>query len=101
MTAKDVGVYLMGHRVALAIGVLPKPDHSLLMLTRVYPLGEHTHLPPGLTLTGLDDTGAPFFEVASRQQDNYIQFKFVADDGDRFSLQLTLDQATFVESFVV
>ena len=101
MTAKDVGLYLMGHRIALAIGVLTKSDDSLLILTRVYPLGEHAHLPPGLTLTGLDEAGAPFFEVTSRQQDNYIQFKFVADDGDRFSIHITLEQATFVESFVV
>lgn len=100
MTAKDLGLYLTGHRIALAIGVLPKSNGSLLVLTRIYPLGESLHVPKGLTLTGLDECGNSFFEVEARQQDNYIQFKFTADAGDRFSICIALNEASFIESFV-
>ncbi|MEA5580765.1 DUF1822 family protein [Nodularia harveyana UHCC-0300] len=101
ITAKDLGLYLTGHNLALAIGILPKPDHTQLLLARVYPLGDSHHLPPGLKLTGSTEQGNPFFEIIARQQDNYIQFKFTAETGDRFRLQVTLDGATFTECFVV
>ncbi len=101
MTAKDLGIYLQGHRVALAIGVLPKQDGSLLIMTRVYPLGKPSHLPSGLILSGLEGNGNKFFEVEAREQDNYIQFKFTADVGDHFILCVVLNDASFVESFVV
>lgn len=101
MTAKDLGLYLTGHQVALAVGVLPKIEGSLLILTRVYPLGDLSYLPPGLTLIGLTETDNTFFEVVSRQQDNYIQFKFTADEGDRFKVRVTLNGVEFIESFVV
>ena len=101
ITAKDLGLYLTGHKLALAIGILPKPDNSLLLLTRVYPLEESTHLPQGLKLTGLNEQEKTFFEVVARQQDNYIQFKFTADEGDRFHLQVKLDEEIFSESFIV
>ncbi|NJM99312.1 MAG: DUF1822 family protein [Phormidesmis sp. RL_2_1] len=105
MSAKDLGLYLNGHPVALAVGVLAKPDHTLLILTRLYPFKDTadltTHLPMGLRLTGLDENDNTFFDIAARAQDNYIQFKFTADEGDRFSLCITLDEAHFTENFIV
>ncbi len=101
MTAKDLGIYLQGYRVALAIGVLPKQDGSLLIMTRVYPLGKLSHLPLGLMLSGLEENGNKFFEVEAREQDNYIQFKFTANAGDHFMLCVVLNDTSFVESFMV
>lgn len=100
ISAKDLGFYLTGHTVALMVGMLPKSDSRMLLLLRVYPLRQ-SHLPSGLKLIGLDETGDSFFEVESRQQDNYMQFKFTADQGDRFRVRVILHDASFTESFVV
>lgn len=101
ISAKDLGIYLLGYSIVLMVGILPKSDGKMLILMRVYPLEKLSHLPSGLKLIGLDETGNSFFEVESRQQDDYIQFKFTADAGDRFSVRVVLDDASFTEDFVV
>jgi hypothetical protein len=101
ISSKDLGFYLTGHTIALMVGMLPKPNGQMLLLLRVYPLGQLSHLPTGLKLIGLDETEQPFFEVESRQRDNYIQFKFTADEGDRFNIRVVLNDVSFTESFVV
>lgn len=100
ISAKDLGLYLQGSQVALVAGVLPKTDGSRLILLRVYPLEPELHLPPGLKLIGLDET-EQLFQVESRPQDDYIQFKFTADVGDRFTVRLVLNDAAYTESFVI
>lgn len=100
INVKDVGLYLTGHSLALMVGLLPKQDGKLLILLRVYPM-EQPHLPSGLKLVGLDETGNAFFELESRQRDNYMQFKFTADAGDRFSVRVVLNDAAFTENFEV
>lgn len=101
ISTKDLGIYLIGYRVRLMVGILSKSDGRMLILLRVYPSGQMSHLPSGLTLIGLDETGNPVFEVKSRQQDNYIQFKFTADAGDRFSARVVFNDASFTENFIV
>jgi hypothetical protein len=99
-SAKDLGLYLAGHRVALLVGMLVKPDDRSLILLRLYPIGKEAFLPAGLKLTGLDESGQTLFEVESRRQDEYIQFKFTADAGDRFLAKVSLGDGVVTESFV-
>ncbi|NJL57221.1 DUF1822 family protein [bacterium] len=101
ISARDLGFYLVGYSIALMVGILPKSEDKMLVLLRVYPLGKLAHLPAKLKFTGLDDAGNPFFEVESRQQDDYIQFKFTGDVGDRFSICISLHEVNFTESFVI
>ncbi|HIK06066.1 MAG TPA: DUF1822 family protein [Trichormus sp. M33_DOE_039] len=101
ISAKDLGIYLLGHAVVLIIGILPKSDGRMLILLRLYPPEQQPHMPAGLKLVGLDETGKSFFEVESRPQDDYIQFKFTADRGDRFSVRVVLDDVSFTEDFLV
>ena len=99
--AIDLGMYFGKNAVALMVAILPKPDESLAILIRVYPGGSKTHLPPGLQLSGLDTDKNSFFTVQSRNKDNYIQFKFTAEYGDRFNIQVALGDANITERFVV
>lgn len=101
ISAKDLGIYLLGHAVVLIVGILPKSDGRMLILLRLYPREQQSHMPAGLKLIGLDEIGNLFFEVESRLLDDYIQFKFTADRGDRFSVRVVLDDASFTEDFVV
>jgi hypothetical protein len=100
-SAKDLGMYLAGHTVALMVGVLPKPDGKMLVLARLYPVQQKPHLPTGLQLAGIDDAGNSFFEIQARLRDDSIQFKFTADPGDRFTLRVSLDNTAVTENFIV
>lgn len=97
----DLGFQLAARAVALMVGVLPKPDRSLAILLRVYPMGSQSYLPAALQLIGLDEAGNCFFEVQAREQDNYIQFKFTADPGDRFSVKVALAGISITEHFII
>ena len=99
--AADLGMQLADHAVALMVAILPKSDGSVAILLRVYPMESQLHLPQGLQLIGLDEAENSFFEVQAREQDNYIQCKITADPGDRFSVRVTLDDASITESFVI
>jgi len=101
ISAKDLGIYLLGQAVVLIVGILPKSDGRMLILLRLYPAEKQSHLPPGLKLIGLDEEGNLFFEVESRQQDAYIQFKFTGDRGDRFTVRVVLNDASFTDNFVI
>jgi hypothetical protein len=100
-SAKDLGLYLSGHQIALMVGIVPKSDGRMLISTRVYPIEQEPHLPPGLQLTGLDEEGNDFFNITARQHDDYIQFKFTADLGDRFILRVSFNDSSVTESFIV
>ncbi|MEA5537553.1 MAG: DUF1822 family protein [Limnoraphis robusta] len=97
--AIDLGMQLLGVPVALMVALLPKPDQRIAILLRVYPL--QGFLPDHLKLIGLDELGQSLFEVRARERDDYIQFKFTADPGDQFSVQIVLNDANVTEYFIV
>ncbi|GGA16993.1 DUF1822 family protein [Okeania sp. KiyG1] len=99
--AIDLGMQLAGDPVALMIAILPKPNQRFAVLSRVYPLQDQRFLPANLKLIGLDEMGESLFEIRARQRDDYIQFKFTADPGDRFSLQVSLNSATVTKHFII
>lgn len=96
----DLGLLLSGTSVSLLVAILPKPDQSLAILLRVYPT-QAPHLPPGLSLTGLDELGEPFLTAEAKEMDNYMQLKFSADPGERFQVEIKLGEVHMVESFIV
>ncbi|NET44729.1 DUF1822 family protein [Okeania sp. SIO2B3] len=99
--AIDLGMQLAGVPVALMIAILPKPNQRFAVLSRVYPLQDQRFLPANLKLIGLDEMGQSLFEIRARERDDYIQFKFTADPGDRFSLQVNLNSATVTKHFMI
>jgi hypothetical protein len=101
----DLGVKLMGYPIALMVAVLQKLDGKIAVLLRAYPMHNHTKLPPGLRLIGLDENGAaiPGLEAVARSepQDDYISLYFSAYVGERFSVRLALEDTSITEQFVV
>jgi Protein of unknown function (DUF1822) len=96
----DLGLYLDGAAIALVVSILPKPDGQMAILLRVYPT-QQTHLPSGLQLAGLYESGAAFLEATAREQDNYIQLKFTAQAGERFGVQVRQGTGEYMEHFMV
>ena len=97
----DLGMHLAGQAVALMVAILRKPDQSVAILLRVYPMGSQRHLPAKLQLAGLLADGKPFLEAESRDRDDYIQLKFCAESGEHFKVRVSLENASITENFVV
>ncbi|MCL6436881.1 MAG: DUF1822 family protein [Leptolyngbyaceae cyanobacterium HOT.MB2.61] len=96
----DLGVQLAGKAIALMVAVLRKPNQTVAILLRVYPMGNERYLPPGLRLAGLQNDQF-FLETESRDRDDYIQLKFCAESGEQFQVRVSLGNASITESFVV
>ncbi|PLZ68702.1 DUF1822 family protein [Fischerella thermalis] len=96
----DLGMQLDGSAVALMVAVLPKPDQTVAVLLRVYPMN-NAYLPLGLQLAGLYEDGQAFLEVQARGDDDYIQLKFCAEFGEKFRVRVGLNDAVIIENFVI
>jgi hypothetical protein len=99
----DLGIELGEKSVVLAIAIFQNGDEMIEVLVQVHPSRSQTYLPPNLRLTMLDETNEVLQpEVRSRSQDNYIQLKrFNGQTGDRFRIQIALDEFNIIEDFVL
>jgi len=96
----DLGAYFGGTSIGLMVGLLPKSDDQISLLFRLYCLSDHGYLPPGITLTGLDEQLNPFFEIKARENDDYIQFKCVAGFDEEFGIKISLGDTHIINHFM-
>jgi len=98
----DLGLQLGNQSVALLVVIAPESEQKVNILVQVHPTGGETYLPPNLRLSLLSEPGITLQVVQSRSQDNYIQLKrFRGQPGERFSIQVALDDTSVVENFVI
>jgi len=98
----DLQMQLSSHQVILKVGIMPKDDQRMSIWLSVKPHQE-TELPPDLKLSVLSESGEPItkLEVSARIGDRLISRVFNAQIGSRFLVQLTLNEATFTQEFLV
>lgn len=97
----DLGMQFAGHTVALMVAILPNKEQRVAVLLRLYSMGNERYLPAGLQLTGLDKSGNVFLYTQARKRDDYIQIKFSAEFGERFSIKISLNNASLTENFII
>lgn len=97
----DLGMQFGDRTVALMVALLEKGGNQVAILLRLYPLKNQRFLPANLQLIVLDESGETFLEAQARDADNYIQLKFSGDRGERFSVQVALNEASLTEDFLI
>ncbi|NJR66227.1 MAG: DUF1822 family protein [Leptolyngbyaceae cyanobacterium CRU_2_3] len=90
----------MPNPVALVMELTPESEQRTAIRLQVHPINQ-TYLPPYLHLAILDESGATFLEAQSREADNYIQLQFSGAPGEPFRVQVTIAEASVIESFVI
>ncbi|WP_375503628.1 DUF1822 family protein [uncultured Nostoc sp.] len=98
----DLGMQLGGSAVVLLIGLKTEVDGKIGLRVQLHPANGETYLIPNLKLTLLSQTKTILQEVSSRSDDHYIQLKkFKSSPGIRFSIQVTLNDVSIKEDFVL
>ncbi|MBF2017821.1 MAG: DUF1822 family protein [Rivularia sp. T60_A2020_040] len=107
----DLGMQLRSEAVALAVALVPKGASQVGVLLQVYSTDAQTqdiaaskpllHLPPGLKLILLSETGDILREVIARNADVYIQLKFNGERSEKFSVKVALEDASITEDFEI
>jgi len=103
ISAKDLGVYLLGYSLALMVGIVPKSDGEILIILRVYSLEQEPYLLPTrlkLTITDLRDN-IVVTTMESQTGDIYIESKINGSSGEYFSVTVTLSDSSFTQEFVI
>ena len=100
--AIDLGVQLGNTSVVLALVLTVLPESAVNVLVQVYPSKGEPYLPHSLRLAMLSESGKILQETVSGNLNNYAQLRrFSGQQGDRFSIEITLNEVTFTESFVL
>lgn len=97
----DLQMQFGSQTVVLLVAIAPESD-NMAVRVRLYPPDGEIYLPPNLRLALLSIEGDILQEVRSRRQDNYIQLsRFTGETGERFSIQVALENAMIVENFEI
>jgi hypothetical protein len=106
---RDLGIKFATDSLALMISELPMSGSRCAILLRVYPVDREMYLPAGVKLSLFDEDGAPVFISAGNPfvavsrtdpQDSYIQLYFVAEESDRFGINVILGEQQFTEYLI-
>jgi hypothetical protein len=87
--------------LGFVLSLLPETQAQIGIQVQVWALETATPLPPDLHLQILTETGELFREVRAGEADQFLQYEFTGQPGEKFSIALDLGQTRVVESFVI
>jgi hypothetical protein len=95
----DLGLLVNGQEVALIVSIWTEENQEKGVMIQVCSIGEQKTLPLGLKLkVTLESDEA---EAIAREADNLIQLEFSELPGKQFTVQVSLDNESITEKFVV
>ena len=88
------------HPVALLVGIIPNNALQYDIRIKLCPTGGDRTLPENLEIRVLDSQGLVAMEAQARQTD-MLQLNFRGTSSEQFVVEVTLDQVTLTETFVI
>lgn len=98
----DLGFSLGSQSVALVVAIVEQIEQQVCVVVQVYPLGEVKYVPHDLRLV-IHSESLPFpKEIRARSRDLCIQTnRFWCEPGEKFSIQVALNEFSVMEHFIV
>ncbi|NEP23858.1 DUF1822 family protein [Moorena sp. SIO3I6] len=97
----NLGIDLVSQDVILLASIKEDEQSELSIKIQVYPNKEQTYLPNELKLIVLDELGEVFEEVTAQETDKFIQYEFLGESGEEFSIKIALGNTIYQEKFVI
>lgn len=97
----DLGSSLETQPVVLVLALETISIDTTKICVQVHPYGNHSYVCPGLELAVLESSGTVFTKAQARHADNCIQVKCTGTVGESFTVRLTFQTASYVESFML
>jgi hypothetical protein len=95
----DLGLLVNDQQIALVVSIWTEENQEKGVLIQVCSMGEKESLPPGLKLTVTLESDEA--EAIAREVDNLIQLEFSELPGKQFTVQVSLENESVTEKFVV
>jgi Protein of unknown function (DUF1822) len=102
----DLGLQFNGTSVALIVKLASenqeeiKNQKEIDIVVQVHPLSG-VYLPQGLDIIVIDAQGEPVLNTTSREKDNWVEVNFSAESGEKFSIDVCLNDSKVSQEFVV
>ncbi|MBD2301311.1 DUF1822 family protein [Nostoc sp. FACHB-87] len=96
----DLGIQIAHQPLMLIVEISPEENKTSIRL-QLHPTTNQVYLPEGVKLTVLDESGAVFLEAQARSADNYIQLQFRGDIQEQFSVEISLNDMSVREQFMI
>ncbi len=87
------------HNIVLLIEIFPEESDKVSVTVRVHPHPDDFYLPEALELKVLEASNEVFMQTQARSKDNYIQLQFSGQPEELFQIEITLNEAKFLETF--
>lgn len=97
----DLGIQIVNQPVMLIVEITPEANGQTSVRLQLHSIGEQIYLPAGVELKVLDTLGAIFLKAQARSADNYLQLQFRGELEEHFSVQVSLDNLSITENFVI
>lgn len=88
-------------QLALLIGVKLIDSTEVDITIEVHPTNEQVHLPVGLQLMVLDETGGVVMQATTTRGTESMELKFNAESGEKFGVKLSLGDVSITEEFLI
>jgi Protein of unknown function (DUF1822) len=90
----------LSHQVVLLVGLIPNNSFQLDIWIKLAPTNCDAYLPEDLEIKVLDEHGVAVMQAQSRQTD-MLQLHFQGTIGEKFSIELELNNINLVETFII
>jgi len=97
----DLGIQILNQPVMLIVEIAPEASGQTSVRLQLHSTGDQIYLPAGLELKVIDTSKAVFLEAQARSADNYLQLQFRGELEEQFSVQVSLDDMSITENFVI
>lgn len=97
----DLGMQLVDHPVALIVTIREENEQNISILLQVQPTGDVNHLPESLKLTLLSSSGEVLHQEQVGSSQELLEVELGGKQGESFSIQVALDDASVTEDFVI
>lgn len=98
---KDLSPFLNGEDVALRVLFFTRIDQRSSFIVQIYPTGENTYLPEGLTLTVIDMNDEERGVYTAHDKVSLMHRPLILDEGENFSIKIMLGAAEITEAFEI
>jgi hypothetical protein len=97
----DLGIAENNQPFMLIVEVSSGSDNLTNIYLKLLPTGDQVHLPAGLEIAILNQSSSVIVAAQARQKDNYIQLQLKGEPTEQFSVQVKLNNASFIENFLI
>lgn len=97
----DLGLKSYNQPVILKVEICPEANQQTGIFLKLWPTGNQIHLPQGLKLIVLDESGSVFLIAQARESDDCIQLKLSGQPKEQFSVMVALNDTCFMEQFII